>query len=313
MSPARLAGRQADGVACPRRISRFVEPALLLLLHRRSTHGYALMDGLQSLGLGSYPIDSSAIYRALRRLENSGMVQSDWETGIVAGRLRPVYTITASGEDGLARWVGDLKATDHVLHAFLDAYAADVAGAEFASTRHPIDGATTSSLTRVTPSKEGHGMRAVISSEGPGLDATVSPTFGRCPMYVFVDTETMTAESVSNPAQNTPGGAGIRAAQFVLSRGAQAILTGQVGPNAMAVLSEAAAGVYLAEQSTVREALAKFKSGSLSQSSGTAAHSQPQSGEGRKQTVADLAAEAAELRKKVATIMTRISELEKEI
>ena len=161
-------------------------------------------------------------------------------------------------------------------------------------------------------------MKVVVSSEGPGLDAATSPMFGRCPTYVFVDTRTMEATSVSNPAQNAPGGAGIQAAQFVLSRGAQAVLTGNLGPNASAVFSEAAIPVYLLGQSTVAEALRAFVAGKLAQFSDSPAHSHLEAGAtaGRsaqpfQEELAALAAEAADLRKRLAVILTRISELER--
>jgi len=54
------------------------------------------------------PTDSSVIYRALRRLENAGIVKSDWDTEIAAGSPRRMYTITALGGDYLVDWVEDL-------------------------------------------------------------------------------------------------------------------------------------------------------------------------------------------------------------
>lgn len=117
-------GGQRKGRSCPRRIARFVEPVLLLLLHRRPMHGYALMEGLLSLGLEDYPVDSSAIYRTLRSLEKSGMVQSRWDIDVAAGPPRRVYTITERGEAYLAHWVEDIRATDRVLQTFLAAYQA---------------------------------------------------------------------------------------------------------------------------------------------------------------------------------------------
>jgi len=53
-------------------------------------------------------------------------------------------------------------------------------------------------------------MRIVVSANGADLDAAASPVFGRCPTYVFVDTETMVFEAVDNPAMNAAGGAGIQ-------------------------------------------------------------------------------------------------------
>ena len=53
-------------------------------------------------------------------------------------------------------------------------------------------------------------MRIVVTANGADLEAPASPVFGRCPMYVFVDTETMTFEAVENPAINAAGSAGRR-------------------------------------------------------------------------------------------------------
>lgn len=75
-------------------------------------------------------------------------------------------------------------------------------------------------------------MRIVVSAQGDTLDAPASPVFGRCPTYLFVDSDTMQFEAVPNPAMSQGGGAGIQAAQFVVERGAQAVLTGNLGPNA---------------------------------------------------------------------------------
>ena len=118
-------GRRRRGGG-PRRISRFVEPALLLLLHRGPNHGYGLMDSLGELGFGEYPMDYSAVYRALRTLEDSGMVASLWDLESSAGPPRRVYTITPDGGDYLGAWVHDLRATDRVLHAFLGAYDREI-------------------------------------------------------------------------------------------------------------------------------------------------------------------------------------------
>ena len=113
------------GAVSPTRINRFLEPALLFLLSRGAMHGYGLMEVLRSQGFRDYPVDLSAVYRALRSLEEAGALESDWDLGVTAGPPRRVYTITPHGEVYLASWVEDLRATDRVLHSFLDAYDAE--------------------------------------------------------------------------------------------------------------------------------------------------------------------------------------------
>ena len=111
-------------VARPRRIRRFVEPAVLLLLHREPAHGYALLEGLRELGLEEYPMDASAIYRILYDLEAQGMVVSQESSEGSAGPPRRVYSLTAQGDAYLNAWVEDLRLTDQVLHNFFEAYDA---------------------------------------------------------------------------------------------------------------------------------------------------------------------------------------------
>ncbi len=106
-------------------------------------------------------------------------------------------------------------------------------------------------------------MRIVISSQGDDLDAPASPLFGRCPTYLFVETETMEFEALPNPAVSQGGGAGVQAAQFVVNHGARAVLSSNLGPNAFGVLQAAGIPAYLVPGGTVRQAVEAFKAGQL--------------------------------------------------
>jgi predicted Fe-Mo cluster-binding NifX family protein len=107
-------------------------------------------------------------------------------------------------------------------------------------------------------------MKVVVSAQGPDLDAFVDPRFGRCRYFLFIDTDTMRVESVPNAARDAAGGAGIQAAQFVIEKGSQAVITGTVGPNADAVLKQANVPVYRSA-GTVSVVIDKFKAGKLTQ------------------------------------------------
>jgi PadR family transcriptional regulator PadR len=112
-------GQEED--ACPRRIHRFIEPCLLLLLHCVEGHGYELVEGLKEFGFDQNPVDSSTVYRILRLLEERGFVTSRWDTDS-SGPARRMYRITEEGDRYLAWWVEDLRETDRVLHHFLETY-----------------------------------------------------------------------------------------------------------------------------------------------------------------------------------------------
>ena len=59
------------------RVERFTEPALLLLLRERPTHGYDLLERLPEL-TGEARVEMGNLYRLLRALEEEGLVVSTW-------------------------------------------------------------------------------------------------------------------------------------------------------------------------------------------------------------------------------------------
>jgi predicted Fe-Mo cluster-binding NifX family protein len=116
-------------------------------------------------------------------------------------------------------------------------------------------------------------MRIAVTATGEGLEALASPVFGRCQWVVLVDTETMEVESLANPALAASGGAGVQAAQHIAELGIQAVVTGNVGPNAYQVLNAAGIAVYLYAEGSVRQAVEAFQAGQLPSASGATAPS----------------------------------------
>ena len=106
-------------------------------------------------------------------------------------------------------------------------------------------------------------MKIAISASQGDLNAPVDPRFGRCPTYIFIETETNAVEIVQNQAAMASGGAGIQAAQAVVERGANAVITGNMGPNAFQVFNAAGVTVYTAVNMTVSQAVDAFKAGNL--------------------------------------------------
>ena len=106
-------------------------------------------------------------------------------------------------------------------------------------------------------------MRVVISSTGETLDAGVDAVFGRCATFVCVDTETSDVSAWSNPALAASGGAGIQAAQFVLDQKVDAVVTSNLGPNAVRVFAAAGVPVYAVQGGTVGQAVEALQAGTL--------------------------------------------------
>jgi len=124
-------------------------------------------------------------------------------------------------------------------------------------------------------------MKVVVSSTGPELSSTTDPRFGRCSYFVVVETETMEAKAHSNTSRTAMGGAGIQAGQFVASLGAEAVITGNVGPNAARVLSAAGVKVFTGAAGTVEEAVKNFQAGQLNQTSSATVSAHAGMGGGR--------------------------------
>ncbi|MEA2033424.1 MAG: NifB/NifX family molybdenum-iron cluster-binding protein [Euryarchaeota archaeon] len=117
-------------------------------------------------------------------------------------------------------------------------------------------------------------MKMCVTSVGMDLNAQVDPRFGRCQYLVFVDSDTMAFEAMANKAIAAPGGAGIQAAQTVVNKGANVLISGNIGPNAFQVLSTADVKIATGAYGTVKEAVEMYKGGKLGETgaSTVAAH-----------------------------------------
>lgn len=104
-------------------------------------------------------------------------------------------------------------------------------------------------------------MKICITSEGKTLDSSVDSRFGRCKNFIFFDTDTGNFEAQENSSSQFQGGAGIHSGQFVVSKDAKAVLTGNIGPNAHQVLSAAGVNVFVGVSGTVKEAIENYKQG----------------------------------------------------
>jgi predicted Fe-Mo cluster-binding NifX family protein len=106
-------------------------------------------------------------------------------------------------------------------------------------------------------------MKVAVSASSKDLDSPIDPRFGRCAYFVVVETDDMGFEAFDNQNAALGGGAGIQAAQFVASKGAKAVLTGNCGPNAVRTLNAAGIEVFVGQSGTVREAVERYRQGAL--------------------------------------------------
>jgi len=107
-------------------------------------------------------------------------------------------------------------------------------------------------------------MKIAVSATAPHLNAALDPRFGRCQYFLIVDSESMEFEAIENPAITAPGGAGIQAAQLIAEKDADAVITGNCGPNAYQVLSASGIPVFLGASGSVRDVVEAYRKGRLS-------------------------------------------------
>lgn len=112
-----IASDQTPAQALPK---NFLRPCLLLLLRERPAHGYELLERLRPMGFNRD--DPGRLYRALRSLENDGLVRSVWEKSS-SGPDRRTYELTPEGIASLHESAQALAATNELLAVFLSRYA----------------------------------------------------------------------------------------------------------------------------------------------------------------------------------------------
>jgi len=106
-------------------------------------------------------------------------------------------------------------------------------------------------------------MKICVTSTGNNLDSQIDPRFGRCQYFIIVESETMEYEAIQNPNIASFGGAGIQSGQLIASKGAEIVLTGNVGPNAFATLQAAGLKVFTGITGLVKDGVQKYKKGEL--------------------------------------------------
>jgi predicted Fe-Mo cluster-binding NifX family protein len=106
-------------------------------------------------------------------------------------------------------------------------------------------------------------MKIAVTAKGETLDSKMDPRFGRADFFLIVDPDTFEFEAVNNAAGTASGGAGIVAAQAVVEKGVGAVITGNVGPNALSVLQAAKLKLYKGKDVSVRENIELYQKEAL--------------------------------------------------
>jgi predicted Fe-Mo cluster-binding NifX family protein len=111
-------------------------------------------------------------------------------------------------------------------------------------------------------------MKVLLTAKGKQTSDAVDPRFGRAKFFILADTATSEITVHDNSQNlNAAQGAGIQAAETVSRLGAEAVVTGNVGPKAFRALNAAGIKIYLSNDATVADAISRFKAGELKEAS----------------------------------------------
>lgn len=107
-------------------------------------------------------------------------------------------------------------------------------------------------------------MKIAVSAMGKTPDSQFNPRFGRASGFVVYDTDSQAVQYLDNENNiSRSQGAGISTAKMIADAGADVLITGQMGPKAAQVISQANLKVYVFSSGTVNDAITAFQENRL--------------------------------------------------
>jgi len=99
----------------------FIETLILWIIHRQPLHGYEVRKKIEQLTTGNYIPKPGAIYTILRRMEEKGLLTSQWKKE-VGKRGKRIYRITEKGENLLKTRLEIMKKRIKLLERMVSYY-----------------------------------------------------------------------------------------------------------------------------------------------------------------------------------------------
>ncbi len=100
-----------------------------------------------------------------------------------------------------------------------------------------------------------HGVVRILATtlDNRGLESTISPMFARSPYITIVDIvngQISNVDSLQNPYAQVPQGAGRLFIQWIMSSGAKAVITSNIGMNRSQILQQSGINVHIVPAGT---------------------------------------------------------------
>lgn len=89
--------------------------------------------------------------------------------------------------------------------------------------------------------------------------------FGRSLYYAIYDSEKDSFEFFENPAFQARGGAGVQAVEFILRKGAKAVIVPQLGPNADRGLKTSGITIFQGVREPIQKLIEMWKNNALTE------------------------------------------------
>ena len=98
-----------------------IQLLILRILHEKPSHGYQIMEELEKITAEKYIPEPGAVYTILRRMDERGVVTSEWEKNEI-GADRRVYTITEVGVKVLKERLEMVKRRSQLMDSLVQYY-----------------------------------------------------------------------------------------------------------------------------------------------------------------------------------------------
>jgi predicted Fe-Mo cluster-binding NifX family protein len=96
-------------------------------------------------------------------------------------------------------------------------------------------------------------MKIAMPVDDKSMETSVCQSFGRTPYFLIYDTESKACVFLDNSAAASQGGAGIKAAQTIVDRNVNALLTPRCGENAAEVMKAAGIKIYKTKNDSIQD------------------------------------------------------------